>query len=144
MYLFTVISLPSKKMELPLFFIHQLPIIVVSIMSKKQRMPDSKSRICRYCKQLKTRNRLGSLVFTQDKSSCAHTSTVIRYLTFLANMVLQIGDGIAIIQTVKVMIFIILDAPSHYNNFQLSLFKRKWEGMVQGCSSVSMAQTIRL
>ena len=37
MYLFTVISLPSKKMELPLFFIHQLPM-VVSIMSKKQRM----------------------------------------------------------------------------------------------------------
>ena len=37
MYLFTVISLPSKKMELPLFFIHQLPM-VVSIMSKKQKM----------------------------------------------------------------------------------------------------------
>lgn len=37
MYLFTVISLPSKKMELPLCFIHQLPM-VVSIMSKKQKM----------------------------------------------------------------------------------------------------------
>lgn len=37
MYLFTVISLPLKKMGLPLFFIRQLPM-VVSIMSKKQKM----------------------------------------------------------------------------------------------------------
>ena len=37
MYQFTVISLPLKKMGLPLFFIHQLPM-VVSIMSKKQKM----------------------------------------------------------------------------------------------------------
>ena len=37
MYQFTVISLPSKKMGLPLCFIHQLPM-VVSIMSKKQKM----------------------------------------------------------------------------------------------------------
>lgn len=42
MYLFTVISLPLKKMGLPLFFIRQLPM-VVSIMSKKQKMQTLKS-----------------------------------------------------------------------------------------------------
>ena len=36
MYLFTVISLPLKKMGLPLFFIHQL-LMVACIMSKKQK-----------------------------------------------------------------------------------------------------------
>lgn len=37
MYLFTVISLPLKKMGLPLFFIHQL-LMVACIMSKKRKM----------------------------------------------------------------------------------------------------------
>ena len=88
MLLFTTVSLRLKKDETPIVLYSPTTNSSVYYV-KKTENADLKSGDCRYCKQLKTRNLAGFLVFNLKISQAVISSfTVIRsYVTFLANMV---------------------------------------------------------